>query len=259
MLLTALLSQTPPTSTAPPPPSSSVLPIPTVTGTIPATATPDGPKVTDWISSISGSVGTLIAIGALIAAIVAAIATVRTNRTQSAQLQRLEEAQMRERASRFAVWYQVDEVSPRSGRVANRNRDIRYHNASGLPVYELELKVSHSGEWIKYYAQSLSPTMEPQVLSRATNLVKAMQTFLAMRSVEDDFTVQDGALIWFDENLGDEPIRTEYTFSDGESFWLRQENGVLVKLDEAPTVRQSPRLSFQTPFVRTPPKGDDES
>jgi hypothetical protein len=125
--------------------------------------TPDVPKWTDtasaWGSMVSGGVALL----ALIAAGVAAWAAWKANAHQAEQLRRLEAAEEAQQASRFAVWIDETEAMPA--------QLLKCHNASGLPVYDVEFAYSLREVEEVWPLRTIGPTPEPRLFSEIGNHV----------------------------------------------------------------------------------------
>lgn len=125
--------------------------------------TPDVPKWTDtasaWGSMVSGGVALL----ALVAAAMAAWAAWKANAHQAEQLRRLEAAEEAQQASRFAVWIDETEAMPA--------RLLKCHNASGLPVYDVEFNYTLREVTEVWPLRTIGPTAEPRLFSEIGNHV----------------------------------------------------------------------------------------
>lgn len=168
-----------------------------------------------------GSIAELVSAGATVAALVAAsIATwqaFRTNNQQGRQLAALEQSErdrteqaVRADANRVAFWPGFRPDDPRSA-------FVYYANTSGLPVYELTLRIAvplrEDPILVRY--EALGPEPHHRPLRRT-------------RRELDAYAREHGPVAWGDL-LGGRQLRCSATFRDTSGrWWVRDERGALL-------------------------------
>jgi hypothetical protein len=174
-----------------------------------------------------------VALLALIAAVVAAWAAWKANTHQAEQLRRLEATEEAQQASRFAIWIDETEAMPA--------QLLKCHNASGLPVYDVEFSYTLREVEEVWPLRTIGPTSEPRLFSEIGNHVTLKAAEVADASGEEHYAEVPAAVrTEFPEALRTlavrdvvlEDFRFTVSFRDAAGVrWKRHMDGALTKLE----------------------------
>ena len=190
----------------------------------------DWGSVPDWISAAA-------TVAALLAASYAARVGYRQLKVLEVQEQDRQRAERIRDASRVAVWVRVDEVRALP--------ELRYVNASGMPIYDLSLWVVTPGHTFRVVYVVDGPAAESKTMVRGT---ADLQRQITERAYGPDWThlLKSGRLV------------CAVTFRDSVNrTWFRDFHGRLTEVDGSATVEE--RVMAQTAARFPGDAGRDET